>query len=104
MPSRIRIDEGMSRQLYMIEVPVSDWFVLILPSIGSRWKPGQAAAMINASQTAFLQSQEVLTHALCQQRFAEIQNSASNKFMLRVGVRVRPAPAPTGTGTLYPRP
>ncbi|MBC07314.1 methyl-accepting chemotaxis protein [Thalassospira sp.] len=47
---------------------------------GSRWKPGQAAAMINASQTAFLQSQEVLTHALCQQRFAEIQNSASNKF------------------------
>lgn len=47
---------------------------------GSRWKPGQAAAMIKASQTAFLQSQEVVTHALCQQRFAEVQNSTSIRF------------------------
>ncbi|MBR9781618.1 MAG: hypothetical protein GYB52_21765 [Rhodospirillales bacterium] len=47
---------------------------------GSRWKPGQAASMIKASQTAFLQSQEVITHALCQQHFADIENSTTNKF------------------------
>ena len=47
---------------------------------GSRWKPQQALTTIKSVQTAFMQAQEILTHAHCEQQFAAIQNQASNAF------------------------
>lgn len=47
---------------------------------GSRWKPVQALTTIKSVQTAFLQAQEILTHAHCEQQFAAIQSQASNAF------------------------
>lgn len=47
---------------------------------GSRWKPGQAMTLVKSAQTAFLQAQEILTHKLCEHRFASLQANAGSQF------------------------
>lgn len=79
----------LSDAFYNAEVDgsdVSDLFTSGLDTVtaaamaNSRWKPGQALALVKSGQTAFLQAQEIVIHALCEKRFADAGSDSGNKF------------------------